>query len=206
MLLGDFMSKLSNVITMLQLLQTGRKYSISELSNILEVSERMIRVYKEDLEKAGIYIDTIMGPYGGYVLNQSVRIPVRKFKMKDAKLLDKYISLETDKEIKEKLVLLQDKIKGVYIGSKQEAKELNLQEETGKKYNILTRAIKEKRKVKILYYSYGKGENERIIDPAEMFLFHDGWYCAAFCEKKQDIRHFELKRIIKYELLEEKYE
>lgn len=83
------MSKISNVLTMLQLLQSGRKYSISELSNELEVSERMIRVYKEDLEKAGIYIDTIMGPYGGYVLNQSVRMPVRKFKMKDAKLLDK---------------------------------------------------------------------------------------------------------------------
>ena len=79
-------------------------------------------------------------------------------------------------------------------------------DENGKKYNLLTRAIKEKRKVKILYYSYGKGENERVIDPAEMFLFQDGWYCAAFCEKKQDIRHFELKRIIKYELLDEKYE
>jgi len=200
------MSKVSNVITMLQLLQSGRKYSINELSKILEVSERMIRVYKEDLEKAGIYIDTIMGPYGGYVLNQTIRMPVRKFKMKDAELLDKYISNETSQDIKEKLVLLQDKIKGVYVGSNQEGKALNLKEETGKKYNILTRAIKEKRKVKILYYSYGKGENERVIDPAEMFLFQDGWYCAAFCEKKQDIRHFELKRIIKYELLDEKYE
>ena len=200
------MSKVSNVLTMLELLQSGKKYSISELANELEVSERMIRVYKEDLEKAGIYVDTIMGPYGGYVLNQSVRMPVRKFKMKDAKLLDKYISMEKDKDIREELVLLQDKIKGVYIGSKQEEKELNLKDENGKKYNILTRAIKEKRKVKILYYSYGKGENERVIDPAEMFLFQDGWYCAAFCEMKQDIRHFELKRIIKYELLDEKYE
>ena len=200
------MSKISNIITMLALLQSGRKYSINELSNILEVSERMIRVYKEDLEKAGIYIDTIMGPYGGYVLNQSVRIPVRKFKMKDAELLNKYIDSENDKDIKEKLVLLQDKIKGTYIESKQENNELNLKDETVKKYNVLTRAIKEKRKVKILYYSYGKGENERVIDPAEMFLFRDGWYCAAFCERKQDIRHFELKRIIKYELLNEKYE
>ena len=203
---GGFMSKVSNVITMLELLQSGRKYSINELSNKLEVSERMIRVYKEDLEKSGIYIDTIMGPYGGYVLNQLVRMPIRKFKMKDAKLLDKYIAKEKNKDIKEELILLQDKIKGIYIGSNQEEKELNLKEETGKKYNLLTRAIKEKRKVKILYYSYGKGENERIIDPAEMFLFQDGWYCAAFCEKKQDIRHFELKRIIKYELLDEKYE
>lgn len=200
------MSKVSNVITMLGLLQTGKKYSINELSNKLEVSERMIRVYKEDLEKAGIYIDTIMGPYGGYVLNQSVRMPVRKFKLKDAKLLDEYITSEKDKKKREELIILQDKIRGVYSGSKQEENELNLKEENGKKYNLLTKAIREKRKVKILYYSYGKGENERIIDPAEMFLFQDGWYCAAFCEKKQDIRHFELKRIIKYELLNEKYE
>ena len=200
------MSKVSNIITMLELLQTGKKYSINELSNKLEVSERMIRVYKEDLEKAEIYIDTIMGPYGGYVLNQRVRTPIRKFKLKDAELLNTYITQEKDEKKKEELIILQDKIKGVYIGSKQEEQELNLKDENGKKYNLLTRAIKEKRKVKILYYSYGKGENERIIDPIEMFLFQEGWYCAAFCEKKQDIRHFELKRIIKYELLNEKYE
>lgn len=200
------MSKVSNVITMLELLQTGKKYSINELSNKLEVSERMIRVYKEDLEKAGIYIDTIMGPYGGCVLNQRVRMPIRKFKLKDAELLNTYITQEKDEKKKEELIILQDKIKGVYIGSKQEEQELNLKDENGKKYNLLTRAIKEKRKVKILYYSYGKGENERIIDPIEMFLFQEGWYCAAFCEKKQDIRHFELKRIIKYKLLNEKYE
>ncbi|MBQ8659434.1 MAG: WYL domain-containing protein [Bacilli bacterium] len=200
------MSKISNVLTMIELLQSGRKYSIKELSNILEVSERMIRMYKEDMEKAGIYVDTIMGPYGGYVLNQAIRMPVRKFKMTDVKLLDDVISNEIDLDKKNKLILLQDKIRGVYIGSKQEATELNLKEETLKKYNLLTRAIKEKRKVKILYYSYGKGENQRVIDPAEMFLFQDGWYCAAFCEYKKDIRHFELKRILKYELLEEKYE
>ena len=58
--------------------------------------------------------------------------------------------IEKDKKIKEELIMLQDKIKGVYIGSKQEEKELNLKEETGKKYNLLTRAIKEKRKVKLL--------------------------------------------------------
>ena len=46
------MSKISNVITMVELLQTGKKYSIKELANELEVTERMIRVYKEDLDKA----------------------------------------------------------------------------------------------------------------------------------------------------------
>lgn len=200
------MSKVSNVLTMIELLNSGRKYSIKELSQELEVSERMIRVYKEELDKSGIYVDTIKGPYGGYVLNQSIRMPLRKFNKKDFELLNKYIELESDMDLKNKLVILQDKIRGVYIGSKQEENELNLKDETLKKYNILTRAIKEKRKVKIKYYSYGKGENTRIIDPANMFLFQDGWYCAAFCELRKDIRHFELRRIIEYELLDEKFE
>lgn len=199
------MSKVSNVLTMLELLNTKKKYSIKELAETLEVSERMIRSYKEELDKCGIYVDTIMGPYGGYVLNQSIRMPVRKFRKKDYELLEDYISNEKDPKRKEELILLQDKIKGVYKGSIKENKELNLKEETLLKYNVLTRAIKEKRKVKIKYYSYNKGENERIICPAEMFLFQDGWYCAAFCLLKNDIRHFELRRIINYELLDEKF-
>lgn len=200
------MSKVSNAITLLELLNSGRKYSIKELSDILEVSERMIRVYKEDLEKAGIYIDSILGPYGGYFLRKPVKVPIRRFKESDYKMLDNYIDSETNPEQREKLLNLQEKIKGIYVGSKQDTDKFKLEDETQKKFNLLTRAIKEKRKVKIRYYSYNKGENERIIDPAEMFLFQEGWYCAAFCEKKQDIRHFELKRIITYELLNEKYE
>ena len=53
------MSKISNVINMLQILASGKKHSINELANTLEVTPRMIRVYKEELEKAGIFIDTI---------------------------------------------------------------------------------------------------------------------------------------------------
>ncbi len=199
------MSKISNTISMLNLLSTGRKYSIQELATILEVSPRMVRTYKEELEKSGIYIDTIMGPYGGYVLNQSIRIPKRKFKKEDYLLLDQMIMETKDSKTKEKLTLLKDKIRGIYIGSKDEKKELDLTNETQQKYNTLMRAIKERKKVKILYYSFNSGENERIIEPADMFLFKDGWYCAAFCELRKDIRHFELKRIRKFDLLEETF-
>lgn len=40
---GDIMSKLSNVLLMLEYLQNGKKYSIKELSEKLEVTPRMIR-------------------------------------------------------------------------------------------------------------------------------------------------------------------
>lgn len=199
------MGKLANIITMAEILNTNRKYTIDELSKKLEVTPRMIRFYKEELEKAGIYIDTIRGPYGGYVLNQSIRMPSRKFKKNDFVLLEK-LSEFVDDNCKTDFSILKDKIKGVYQGSKEEAKELELKDETLFKYNILTRAIKEKRKVKLLYFSYNKGENERVIHPYDMFLYNSGWGVASFCELRKDIRHFELKRIIKCELLDEFYE
>ena len=194
------MSKISNVILMLGYLENGRKYTIKELSERLEVSPRMIRVYKEELEKAGIYIDTIMGPYGGYVLNQSIKIPTRKFTEDDYRFLK---SLDVKEEHREKLESIADKVHGIYFDSKSES--IELRDYIKNYYNILTRAIKEKRKVLINYYSYTHGNQDRIIHPLDMFLYNSGWGCAAFCEKKKDLRHFELKRINKIELLDENY-
>ena len=194
------MSKISNVILMLEYLQNGRKYNIKELAQKLEVSERMIRLYKEELEKAGIYIDTIMGPYGGYVLNQSIRIPTRKFTNDDYLFLH---NLKVRDEDKERLEIIADKVHGVYFNSK--AENIELKDDIKNYYNILTRAIKERRKVLINYYSYVHGNEDRIIHPLDMFLHNSGWGCAAFCEKKKDLRHFELKRINKINLLEEKF-
>lgn len=194
------MSKISNVILMLQYLENGKKYNIKELSDKLEVSERMIRVYKEELEKAGIYIDTIMGPYGGYVLNQSIRVPTRKFSKADYEFLKELNVGEKDKE---RLQIIADKVHGVYFDSNNE--NIELKDDIKNSYNALTRAIKEKRKVKINYYSFTRGNQDRIIRPYDMFLYNNGWGCAAYCELKKDLRHFELKRINKLELLDEKF-
>ena len=86
-------SKVSNVLTMLEYLSSGKKYSIQELADLLEVSPRMIRVYKDDLEKAGIYIDTIKGPYGGYVLNQNINVPKRFITPQNIKTLTKVCNI-----------------------------------------------------------------------------------------------------------------
>ncbi len=194
------MSKVSNVLLMLQYLENGRKYNVKELSDKLEVSERMIRVYKDELEKAGIYIDTLMGPYGGYVLNQSIRVPTRKFSKSDYEFLK---NLSVDDKDRERLQIIADKIHGVYFDSNNE--KIELKDDIKNSYNILTRAIKEKRKVKINYYSFVHGNQDRVIRPYDMFLYNTGWGCAAFCELKSDLRHFELKRINKIELLDEKF-
>lgn len=63
------MSKISNVLNMVQILKDENVHSIQSLAQKLEVSERMIRQYKQELEQAGIYINSVTGKYGGYQID-----------------------------------------------------------------------------------------------------------------------------------------
>lgn len=158
------MSKISNVLTMIEYLSTGRKCSISELSKKLEVTPRMIRVYKDEIEKAGIYIDTIKGPYGGYVLNQNVSVPKRFITPNEINVKDKNL------------------------------------------FNLINRAIKEKRKCLIEYYSKNEEKlTSRTIHPYDLILLGNEWGVAAYCELKDEIRHFYINRIKLIEILENFY-
>ena len=148
---------------MLQLLSSGRKYSINQLANILEVTPRMVRVYKEELEKAGIFIDSIRGPYGGYVLNQKIYLP-KKDEMEDR---------------------------------------LNMSELDRKIYNVITRALKEKRKVELRYRSSDDVVRNRIIHPMDLYVYNHNWYIPAYCEYRKSMRHFQFANVVDVNLLDE---
>lgn len=66
------MSKVSNMINMLFILKDKKIHNMVELSRKLEVTPRMVKQYKDELELAGIYIDSKRGIAGGYVLNQEL--------------------------------------------------------------------------------------------------------------------------------------
>ena len=151
------MSKISNMLNMLQILKDNRIHSILSLSQELEVSERMIRKYKDELEQAGIYLKSYTGKYGGYQLYQNENF----LKIND---------------------IVQEKM-----------------------YLVMKKAIYNKNKVKIKFYSINSGLTERIIHPAELFNYLDKWYIAAFCELRNEIRLFKLDDIKEYIILEEKY-
>lgn len=151
------MSKVANMLNMLHILKDKDIHSISSLAKKLEVSERMIRQYKSELEQAGIYLKSYTGKYGGYKIDDN----------------NNFFKIEN--EVKEKM------------------------------YIIMKKAITNKNKVKIKYKSINSGVTQRIIHPAELFIYIDKWYIAAFCELRNEIRLFKLDDIIEYEVLTEKY-
>lgn len=157
------MSKVSNILMMIELLGTGRKYSVLELARELEVTPRMVRVYKDEIEKAGIYIETIKGPYGGYILNQKVSLP-KRFVKEDISMIDKNY------------------------------------------FNLFSRAIKEKKKCEISYYSQDRKKvTKRVIHPYEVLLLDNKWGVAGYCEMREEVRHFYFERIIMANILDKYY-
>lgn len=74
--------------------------------------------------------------------------------------------------------------------------------DTSRIERLLKRAFKEKRKVKINYYSHSSDEvTNRIID---IYQWHDDCI-IAYCNLREDERTFVLKRINKAALLDETY-
>ena len=67
------MGKLSNMIYMIDLLNTGNIYTIKELAEKLGVTERMIRYYKNEICSNGIAIESFKGPNGGYFMIDKIK-------------------------------------------------------------------------------------------------------------------------------------
>jgi predicted DNA-binding transcriptional regulator YafY len=209
------MSKVANMLNMVQILRDGKLHSINELAEKLEVSNRMIRVYKSELEQAGIYINGKKGVCGGYILEKELnKIDIGLtsneiellYKIKEHELPNK-ASIKTDNYFN-----ILDKIISAYKNNIKNIDNIKL-DIIKNKYNELSTiykdfrsAINNKNKIFIEYNSINSGNTERIIHPAELFYYLDEWYIASFCELRKEIRLFELNNVIRYKILDEKYD
>lgn len=204
------MSKVANMLNMLRILKDGKKHNMKDIADQIEVSPRMVKQYKNELEQAGIYIDSKRGIYGGYSLNDelnNIDVGLTSQELIKLKEMESYFDRNNDfKEIIRKIFNSYEK-----NIIEDNSKKINRITETGKLdlkniYMNMRKAINGRNKVDIKYFSNESGVSQRVIHPAEMFYYLDEWYVAAFCEKKNAIRLFKLNDIIRYEVLDKKYE
>lgn len=212
------MSKLSNAINMVILLQIYGKMTIRELSEKLEVSSKMIRQYKQDLEMAGIYINSDLGREGGYYIDAYKRIDY--LGISDSELTALKMASETIKSGKfhyadsienllNKIIVIHESNQGIHYYNKmrQEIDEINQHER--KLWNDLNTLIIAREKIEISYKALkreGIQITNRIIHPYGVFDYKGASYVYGFCERAQAIRMFKLSRVVSYRLTNEQYE
>ncbi len=194
------MGKFSKILYMIDLLNTGNFYSVAELSKKIGVSERMVRYYKEELENNRIFIESFKGPQGGYFMIDKVKnyISLNKY---DIQLLEySYKILKNNKfEFIDKYSELITKIKNMNSVAEERSKfianvEINDNNELLK---IIKDAIKKNELVNISYLNIDGTIINRNVYPLQTFEFRNSNYVTAYCELRNDIRHFEIKRIKK---------
>ena len=199
------MSKIYNALAMLEILSSKRKYTIKELADKLELSPRMVRYYKEEIERLGYFIESAPGINGGYQLISDVYLPKISVSKYDLELLNgmKDFLLINNYPFTKEFDTFIDKVKGIYTGSQKKYVSKNTIDniDDKQKYEFFNTAIKNNIRVEITYLSLENTISDRVIQPCEIFKHKSDFYIAAYCELRGEIRHFEFERIKKIRFL-----
>ena len=148
---------------------------------------------------AYIAIESFKGPNGGYFMIDKIKnyTSINKY---DIQLLDSVYSLLQNDDYKyaNKFKEFLDKSKKMYSIYDEKSKYISNINITnpGEIETIIESAIKKNDKIEIIYDDINGEKSERTIHPLQLFKYKDNYYVTAFCELRNDIRHFELKRII----------
>lgn len=220
------MGRLGNCLQMLFILQSrnGGLVKVSELAKRLEVSERMIRSYRNDLEVAGIYVDSVTGSKGGYCIQPGCYMKLPALTETERSALSESLAQLMGSEtfiLKQDLQFAVEKILSDQpilerpespdssgVGTERgncsrlyiwEDKPMDSWGGSRDVYLDFNAAIIEKRKLNVRYYSNNSEVTQRIIRPYGLVAYKNAWYCVAYCELRNEVRAFKLTRMQRYQ-------
>lgn len=208
---------LGNLLKMWFMLSDGRVKQIKEIARELEVSERQVKRYKEEL---AVYVDieSITGKYGGYRLRETY-IPFKGLLTEEETELLRYYIDSLDNfplEEKDKINKIIGKINYSILNKNDNAESFNeiipystvrrLNEEIKNITSDIYKAIIECKEVEILYKGNNGSCSRRRIQPYKYLTYKGEKYLVANCLLRNEIRYFKLIRIQKYNVLNSRFE
>ena len=210
------MGKAAMCIKMLQILNSGKVYKISELADRLETNPRNIIEYRKELDEAGYIIDSVPGKYGGYRLNKTTTIPTLKLTEEEKLTLMAGASfLESKSDFLERRqfqgamskifssmnhdVPMQDTfiIPGVTLSMSSD--------DLLNRYRAIERCIESKRVLTIDFLSNNNVVKRRDIHPYKLFIFNNAWFVLGYCERARTVLYFKLNRIVDFTETQRKF-
>lgn len=190
------------------------KLKIHELAQEIEVSERNIRRYRDELEMAGIKIDSETGKYGGYQLvndNLLLELNIDDYEFHSLLLVDKllkdtkHIASNDISTLLEKISILkkeQNFSKEEFSNHMTKVVLSNSDRRTERKMLMdIHSASLFKKKIIIKYTSLTTGITERTVHPYATYQYKGDMYFVGYCELKNELRDFKMSRICEYEIL-----
>lgn len=199
----------TRVLTVLELLQSHRQISGTELAVRLEVDKRTIRRYIMMLQDMGIPVEAETGRFGGYTLRPGFKLPPLMFTDDEALALTLSLMAGQQLGLAASAPAIEGaltKVERVLPSAMRERvlalrKALVLDVNAPNVYvamkilSALSLAVHHHRQTDIVYQAKADDITERIIDPYGIVAYEGRWYVAGYCHLREAIRVFRLDRI-----------
>jgi predicted DNA-binding transcriptional regulator YafY len=200
----------TRALAVLELLQTHRRMSGSELALRLGVDRRTLRRYIAALEELGIPIAAERGRHGAYMLVAGYKLPPMLFSPDEALALavglvaarslglaEAAIAVESAQAKLERVMPLQMKRRVRALG---ETVALDIARAGASASNeallALSEAAQLRQRVHVNYRSAQGDESARDFDAYGLAFRAGAWFAVGWCHLRRDLRSFRLDRVL----------
>ena len=200
------LSPTARALSALEFLQTRPGATADELARRLGVTERAVRRYVGILREAGIPVESVRGPYGGYRLGRGTRLPPVSFTETEALALVMAV-LDTRRPDGEDVVgsALAKVVRALPEAVARQAAALREHASTTPdRYSArpdpaitsaLVAAVASRRRVFLTYRSEAGNEWEADVDPWSVVVRHGRWYLLCHAHSAQATRAYRVDRV-----------
>lgn len=210
------MGKTAMCIQMLEIMNTGKVFKISELADLLDTNPRNIAEYRKELEECGYYIISYPGRYGGYQLDKTRTIPALKLLPEEKDALShatNYLLSRNDFMNKE---VFQKTIGKIYSSISNPSQESDVTVinrfplaisagDLQERFAFVNAAIRNKTTIRFRYTSLKNVEKDYEYDPYEIFMFNNAWFMIGWLHGSDSICYFKLNRMSVFENTTKKF-
>jgi predicted DNA-binding transcriptional regulator YafY len=200
----------------LELLQGTPGITADRLADKLGVSERAARRYVGILREAGIPIDSMRGPYGGYRLGRGVRLPPLTFSAAEALGLVMAV-LDGHHDVSDAADPVGSALAKIMRGlpepvaAQAEAVRQSAAPAPDRAAvrpdpaitSTLVRARSDRRRVRLGYRSERGSELTTEVDPLAVVVRHGRWYLLCHAHEVNARRAYRIDRICSVDVLED---
>jgi predicted DNA-binding transcriptional regulator YafY len=200
---------INRLFEIVYILQDRRHVTAKELAERFEVSPRTIYRDIDKLSAANVPVYTQKGKTGGigllpgYVLDRATLSEAERGEILAA-LQSLSAAVENDGAALQKLSALFGERKGAASWVEIDYSDWNPARR--EQFDLLKRAIIERRAIRFEYVNTGGEQKNREAEPLTLWFKSRAWYLKAFCLAADDFRTFRLSRMRNAELLERVFE
>lgn len=209
----------TRVLALLELLQTHRRLSGSELARRLEVDGRTVRRYIQTLEEMGVPVVAERGRDGGYALVAGFKLPPMMFTDEETLavalglvaasglgLSENEVAVTSVRAKLERVMpeRLKRRVRAIGETTQMARAPARIDIDEGV-FITLTETSLAQQRVRLTYCSVDGEVSLRDVDPYGLVFRTGYWYVSGYCHLRQDLRSFRLDRVTSVSALSESF-